>query len=826
MAEPEVKETKFGFILATTNPLVKLCKRLIIPVNTENIADEEQAAHRSNKPYKYFNNFMLIICWLAILAALIDIPWYELNNGELWVMSFNILDGIFTAIFTIEFLIKITALGVVFDKDSYFRNAWNVIDFCVVVPMWIDLLVKYLLPQVDINYLNAFRSFRVLRLITSSTKLQQTIYSLFVVGFGGIFNVILLGAAFTIPYAIYGHQLFGNMLHSCNDKEVLGIRSCAGPFIEEELGILIPRAWNNPRLFNFDNFGSSFLILLEILSREKWIEVMQITMGIRGKNLQPELEDSWFSCFYFIGFYLLGSVFVLTMFITIVIENYRNYTGVSLHTANQRRYIDLFKQINQITPSKQPKIVPKSPFLNWCYQTSVKKSMDIFDALLILLLLVSCMHFFGDNPTYDYALKLVELGILILLFAELPINILGIGWKNFFSKLWDIVYFSGVIVTICLRLGWVIKSNSQCDYFAKIGQVALFLRLITINDQLIQLANIMSASILEILNFLYIWFIFILLYSIAFNQMFGLTRYGHSTDNYANFRYIWTSILLLFRLSTGEFWNEVMHDFAVMSPHCVRGATYLESDCGNETVSYILFISFNIISMYILTNVLIVLILDNFSFCYDIAASFSLLSRSEIRDFKTKWRLIDEDGTGYLKTADIVPFLKSLDSPFETKLFPRNLEIHYLIMQSQSEKTINFSELTHKIDNEEVDENMQNYYHWISKRMNETMDQRYLQLHRRNFNMIYKELVRKERKDLGIPITDVLLTMAHYKIVNPEDCFLIEDVFLYYKDREEVLYSYRVELAIGLMKTYLIRKKFLKRLNKQNSQAKGKNIIY
>ena len=48
----------------------------------------------------------------------------------------KVLDRIFegfSVLFTIEAIIKIIALGFIFGKKTYLRDAWNVIDFFIVV---------------------------------------------------------------------------------------------------------------------------------------------------------------------------------------------------------------------------------------------------------------------------------------------------------------------------------------------------------------------------------------------------------------------------------------------------------------------------------------------------------------------------------------------------------------------------------------------------------------------------------------------------------------------------------------------------------------------
>lgn len=45
-----------------------------------------------------------------------------------------------------------------------------------------------------------------------------------------------------------------------------------------------------------------------------------------------------------------------------------------------------------------------------------------------------------------------------------------------------------------------------------------------------------------------------------------------------------------------------MADYTVTAPHCVSDPDYLKNDCGSPVWAYGLFISWNILSMYIFTN--------------------------------------------------------------------------------------------------------------------------------------------------------------------------------------------------------------------------------
>ena len=53
-----------------------------------------------------------------------------------------------------------------------------------------------------------------------------------------------------------------------------------------------------------------------------------------------------------------------------------------------------------------------------------------------------------------------------------------------------------------------------------------------------------------------------------------------------------------------EGWNAFMHDYTVADPLCSLSDSYLFSDCGSPAYAFTIFITWNIISMYIFVNML------------------------------------------------------------------------------------------------------------------------------------------------------------------------------------------------------------------------------
>ena len=76
-------------------------------------------------------------------------------------------------IFTVEMCTKIVAMGFVLHPDSYLRNAWNIMDFIVVVSGFLPMLMPKSEEEthgkqsgLDLSTLRTFRVLRPLKLVS------------------------------------------------------------------------------------------------------------------------------------------------------------------------------------------------------------------------------------------------------------------------------------------------------------------------------------------------------------------------------------------------------------------------------------------------------------------------------------------------------------------------------------------------------------------------------------------------------------------------------------------------------------------------------------
>jgi len=105
------------------------------------------------------------------------------------------LTTMFNVIFVIECFLKVVAMGFIMHKKSYLRNAWNVLDFLVVLSAVLDTF-KVSNGFSSIRSLRAIRPLRSINAIPSMRKLVRT----FIISLPNLGNVA--GLLFFIIYLL------------------------------------------------------------------------------------------------------------------------------------------------------------------------------------------------------------------------------------------------------------------------------------------------------------------------------------------------------------------------------------------------------------------------------------------------------------------------------------------------------------------------------------------------------------------------------------------------------------------------------------------------
>ena len=113
------------FLLSEENLLRKICLKIL--------------------RHRHFEKSVLVVIVLTSIKLALDT---YVNGGTLQTVSTWVDIG-FNVFFFIEAFVKIVSLGFIFDKGTYLRDSWNMLDFIIVVASLLDLS----LAEVHLNFI-------------------------------------------------------------------------------------------------------------------------------------------------------------------------------------------------------------------------------------------------------------------------------------------------------------------------------------------------------------------------------------------------------------------------------------------------------------------------------------------------------------------------------------------------------------------------------------------------------------------------------------------------------------------------------------------------
>ena len=118
------------------------------------------------------------------------------------------IDMVFNIIYTVEMVLRICALGFVWNKGAYLRSYWNILDFICVTTAYLEIIGS---GGTSLAALRAFRVLRPLRFVNNIEGLKIVVSSV-MAAIPVLQDTIIVLFFFFLIFAIGGLNLFMGML--------------------------------------------------------------------------------------------------------------------------------------------------------------------------------------------------------------------------------------------------------------------------------------------------------------------------------------------------------------------------------------------------------------------------------------------------------------------------------------------------------------------------------------------------------------------------------------------------------------------------------------
>lgn len=207
--------------------------------------------------HSLFERMIILLIILSTLTLAFEEPLQDPESDKIRVIK--LIDVVMTCVFTLEALLKIIALGFLFNKKhSYLRNSWNVLDFCIVVFALVSMSI-----DTDISFIKVLRVARILRplrLIQRAQGLKIAVQSLFK-AFPRIMQLQLVVFFVMFMISILLTTLLSGKLFSCDMEHTnLGDRQKSELILTKWDCLNYGGEWVAPHM-NFDDTMQGMLTL-------------------------------------------------------------------------------------------------------------------------------------------------------------------------------------------------------------------------------------------------------------------------------------------------------------------------------------------------------------------------------------------------------------------------------------------------------------------------------------------------------------------------------------------------------------------------------------
>uniref|UniRef100_A0A7N8XB34 Voltage-dependent L-type calcium channel subunit alpha n=1 Tax=Mastacembelus armatus TaxID=205130 RepID=A0A7N8XB34_9TELE len=678
-----IPEGSAFFIFSNTNPVRVFCHRLI--------------------NHHIFTNLILVFIMLSSVSLAAEDP---IRNFSARNIILGYFDYAFTAIFTVEIVLKMTTYGAFLHKGAFCRNYFNLLDLLVVGVSLVSFGIQSSAISV-VKILRVLRVLRPLRAINRAKGLKHVVQCVFV-AIRTIGNIMIVTTLLQFMFACIGVQLFKGKFYRCTDEAKSSPEECKGTYILYKDGdvnqpTMHKRVWHNSD-FNFDNVLMAMMALFTVSTFEGWPALLYKAIDSNRENLGPIYNYRVEISIFFIIYIIIIAFFMMNIFVGFVIVTFqeqgeKEYKNCELDK-NQRQCVEYALKARPLR-----RYIPKNPYQYkfWYVVNSTGFEYIMFVLIMLNTLCLAVQHY-GQSALFNYVMDILNMVFTAVFTVEMVLKLIAFKPRGYFGDAWnvfDALVVIGSIVDIVLSELDVINV-SITFFFARIS--ITFFRLFRVM-RLVKLLSrgegirtllwtfIKSFQALPYVALLIAMLFFI--YAVIGMQMFGKIAMvdGTQINRNNNFQTFPQAVLLLFRCATGEGWQEIM--LACMPGKlCDPESDYNpgeEMTCGSG-FAIVYFITFYMLCAFLIINLFVAVIMDNFDY---LTRDWSILGPHHLDEFKRIWSEYDPEAKGRIKHLDVVTLLRRIQPPLGFgKLCPHRVACKRLVamnMPLNSDGTVMFN---------------------------------------------------------------------------------------------------------------------------------------
>jgi hypothetical protein len=458
-----------------------------------------------------------------------------------------------------------------------------------------------------------------------------------------LLNFSIVMFVLVVTFSILGTYMFRNQLQFCHASAMDGVAYnnsfvdksefkyeidedfCIGSTLNAD-GFEVSLEWKSVSS-NFDSVANSIMTLMELITMESWQTLMYPVMDIpevEGKH--PVLNNSKYNGGFFVIFIIFGSIFMNYLFVGIVVFKFNKArelekTSESFLTPVQMVWLENINSVMSTCCTRHIKPPSKEAMLGlqlpiWKMVRDVRFNIAI-DVIICMNILLMATEYFNQPDSATTAHEWFDLVFVTIYSIEIVLRFVAVSmntfWQNYWNRFDTLIVIGSILGVSKIDLPFNVA-------ILRVLRISRLFKILAVSKNFKVLTRTLLFSLPALFNIIALLFLVVFVFAVVGMNLFGEVEIdGEVFNSFQNFRHFGTSMLFLFRVITGEQWGAAMH--------ILRDAGHI--------ISFPFFATFLVLSNFILLNLFIAVILENFESA--LHAEQNKTQKRNLEDFYHDW---------------------------------------------------------------------------------------------------------------------------------------------------------------------------------------------
>lgn len=300
--------------------------------------------------------------------------------------------------------------------------------------------------------------------------------------------------------------------------------------------------WLN-NILNYDNVINSFICLFILSSGESWEICMQFATDAVGIDMVPIADYNDYWCFYFMLYMVVGSLFMINLFVSIVVNTYYGEKEKLYRNDLLSKYQKIWLQVQTLCLQEEPiKQIKMTGGLikQACVRMAQEDSWFGFFIFLCIIgntIVMSINWYEAPQNILNY-LEYTNYFFTVVFTVEAGIKLYAFTPYGYFSEGWNIFDFVIVLlsdITLVITLVGTASIGPKFSTIARALRIGRIFRLIGRARFLRVIFNTIIITLPSLANVGALLMLVLTIFAILGMQLFATVKLQSTFNEYANF---------------------------------------------------------------------------------------------------------------------------------------------------------------------------------------------------------------------------------------------------------------------------------------------------